>query len=60
MTGETIIRLSKRSSMPPCPGIKEDESLTPKSLFNIDSNKSPACPVTPIIIPIIIELPRER
>jgi len=37
--------------MPPCPGNKAEESLTPASLLNHDSTKSPVCPTIPITIP---------
>src|ERR1700730_10628240 len=38
---------SSRSSTPPCPGIRCDESLTPASRFIWDSTRSPASALTP-------------
>lgn len=46
MAGIANIVLSKRSRIPPCPGIIFPESLTPKVRFISDSNKSPHVPNT--------------
>ena len=56
---EKIIE-SKRSRIPPCPSNILPESLTPASLFNDDSIKSPTCPNTPINKPIKIALLSEN
>src|SRR3954453_12383645 len=44
--GRTKYSESNRSRMPPWPGIKLLESLTPASRLNSDSAKSPICPMT--------------
>ena len=44
-TGATDIMPSSLSSTPPCPGIILPESLTPKILLNLDSNKSLNCSI---------------
>ncbi len=44
-TGDNSIIPSKRSRIPPCPGIIFPESFTPKILLNLDSNKSLNCSI---------------
>ena len=44
--GVAMIRLSKRSKIPPCPGNKVPESFTLILLFKSDSTKSPNVPIT--------------
>src|SRR3977135_1591266 len=39
-TGATKYSESRRSSTPPCPGMSDDESLTPTSRLNSDSATS--------------------
>ena len=46
-----MTRESKRSSIPPCPGIKFEESFTPISRLKIDSTKSPNWPKKAITKP---------
>jgi hypothetical protein len=50
--GAMNIILSKRSSMPPWPGSRLDESLTATSRLNQDSTRSPNCPTVPTINPL--------
>ena len=52
-SGNTNIKLSKRSNIPPCPGNNLPESFTPKWRLNPDSTKSPNCPNALKIIVII-------
>src|SRR6266566_7728024 len=40
-TGATKYTESRRSSTPPCPGMRDEESLTPTSRLNSDSATSP-------------------
>ena len=42
-TGITKNRLSKRSRMPPCPGMIRELSFTPASRLSSDSKRSPVC-----------------
>src|SRR5437879_5307930 len=53
--------LSSRSSIPPCPGIRAEESFTPTSRFKSDSARSPIWPITPTMMPmtmhVVIESP---
>ena len=53
--GVAIIKLSKRSSNPPCPGIILPVSFISILRLNIDSTKSPIVPITGIIVAIIIQ-----
>src|SRR5690625_6142199 len=41
--GNAKKRASKRSRIPPCPGIRFPESFTPASLLRSDSTRSPIC-----------------
>jgi hypothetical protein len=52
--GDENNRESNRSKIPPWPGIKFDESLTPASRFRSDSVRSPIWPNVPMINPITI------
>src|SRR5687767_13510339 len=49
-TGSTNKRLSKRSRMPPCPGIIRELSFTPASRLSNDSARSPVWAATLITI----------
>jgi hypothetical protein len=51
--GAVKIKLSILSRIPPCPGIREDESFMPDTRFAEDSNRSPAWPRMPIVIPMM-------
>src|SRR5438128_6505419 len=46
-TGATKYTESSRSSTPPCPGIRDEESFTPTSRLNSDSATSPTEPPPP-------------
>lgn len=54
--GKANKRPSIRSSMPPWPGIIDEESFTPAALLNLDSAKSPNCEEIAIITANAIEL----
>ncbi len=47
--GMASSELSKRSSMPPCPGRILPESLMPSRRLSSDSTKSPHVPITTTI-----------
>src|SRR5690606_4183503 len=49
--GRVKNRASKRSSTPPCPGKSRPESLTPASLLNKDSTRSPVWAATAMSAP---------
>src|SRR5438034_6138980 len=53
-TGAAKKRLSRRSSMPPCPGRIEEESFTPALRFKTDSARSPNCPTAAVTAEIMI------
>ena len=56
MNGATNITLSKRSNIPPCPGMIFPLSLTPAIRLNFDSIKSPIVPIIPTIAAIIVQI----
>ena len=58
MTGTQMIKLSKRSKMPPCPGMMFPLSLTPKDLFSWLSTKSPKGAKVATKKPTTIQFPR--
>src|SRR5207253_5961622 len=52
-TGATKYTESRRSSTPPCPGIRDEESFTPTSRLNSDSATSPTCAATATTNPTV-------
>src|SRR5690625_6919539 len=51
--GNAKKRASKRSRIPPCPGIRFPESFTPASLLRSDSTRLPICAAEEISDPPI-------
>src|SRR2546422_900684 len=53
VTGTTKYSESSRSSTPPCPGMSDEESLSPTSRLNSDSTTSPVCAATATAAPTV-------